>query len=1042
MAKGRSVFATIAGTFAGVILCSLNLHAQSVGAVRGRVVDSASSQPLANVRVAVNGTKAATASRLDGTFDLGGVPAGRVTLAVRRIGYHSTSVPVTVSAGSVAAVDIKLQPQAAVLTEMVVTGYGSQRREAITGAVTTVDAKDAKVGVMTNATQLLQGRAPGVQIVQSNGEPGGNTQIRIRGGTSISAGNEPLYVIDGVPIQNDGTSPGAAGVAFNAALERNPLNSISPDDIESLTVLKDASATAIYGSRGANGVILINTKRGTRDALVEYETYVGSASPTKTLGLATADQYRSFITQFKDSLGGQTAVTSLGKASTDWEKELTRTSLAMNHNLAFSGGSAVTKYRASLNYFDQEGIIKNSGLKRYQGRLNATHDALDSRLRLALNLMAARVNNTFSPNENGGGFTGGLFTNMVIYDPTKPVLNADGTFFETGSGAQDVRNPVAMVQQLSDYAPENRLLGNVTGTLQLREDLTAQTLLGADNSDSRRQSYAPRVSPIGAAFSGYARQATRSLQNLTFQQLLTYSKHYSSNEVELVGGYEYTKNDNQEFASAAQGFITDAYGVDNLNAGTVTPVGYPYSWHNESELSSFFSRLNVGFSGRFFVTGVLRRDGSSRLAPGHQWAVFPGLSASWRMTEEAFMRNHPLGVSSLAMRLGWGRQGNQAVAPYQTQLLLKSDNGALYPFGGVVTSGLRAVQVGNPDLKWETAEQTNLGIDFGLMRDRITGSFEIYQKNTKDLLLDRAVPQPAVVSSRIENIGSLRNRGIEGSMDMQLWSRGSRRSLTGGLVFTVERNQVTSLGDTTAACAADSTTTSFRAAGNAKCTFIQSGFVFGQGQSGQYSQIIMRGQPLGTFLAPKFLSVKNGQQYFSCAVKAASCVNGETTDPSDADREFIGSANPSFTVGLRNNATWNGFDMSWLWRGEFGGKTFNNTALVYQTKSDAAQGRNFIAAAIGMPDNIHEPAKYSSRWIEDRTFTRLQNLTVGYALPQSLTRGRATRAYVSGDNLLLLTGYSGYDPEVFVASGLASRGIDYLTYPPTRRFTIGARTQF
>src|SRR5260221_1774014 len=832
---------------------------------------------------------------------------------------------------------------------------------------------------------------------------------RSSSGTALSVVKEMLFVNDGVQLQMDGTSTGAAGVAFNAALSRNPLNSISPDDIESMTILKDASATAIYGRRAADGVILITTKRGNRDSQLEYDVYAGAASPTKTLGLATADQYRTFVTQFKDSLGGQGAVTALGNASTDWEKALTRTSLAMNHNLAFSGGSAQTKYRASMNYFDQEGIIKNSGLKRYQGRLNATHDALDSRLRLALNLSASRVNNTFSPNENGGGFTGGLFTNMVIFDPTKPIQNADGTFFEIGTGAQDVRNPVAMIQQLYDYAPENRLLGNVTGTIQLHDNLTAQTLLGADNRNSTRQSYAPRVSPIGAAFSGYARQAERSLQNLNFQQLLTFSKHMGENEVELVGGYEYTKNNNMEFASAAQGFITDAYGVDNLNAGTTTPVGNPYSWHTQTQLSSSFSRLCIAFRGRVVVTGVMRPDGSSRLAPGHQWAVFPGLSASWRMTDESFMRSHPIGLSALALRVGWGKQGNQAVAPYQTPLLLKSDNGSLYPFGGVVTSGLRAVQVGNPDLKWETAEQTNVGIDFGLLQDRVTGTIDIYQKNTKDLLLNRAVPQPAVGSSRIENIGSLRNRGVEGSLDMQLWSSG-KKSLTGGLVLTVKRNQVTSLGATTAPCAAASTTQSFRAASNAKCTFIQSGFVFGQGQSDQYSQIILRGQPLGSFFAPRFIGVKNGHKYFACTVPGPSCANGQTTDPTDADREFIGSAKPSFTLGVRNNAAWGALDMAWLWRGEFGGNTFNNTALVYQTKSDAAQGRNFIAAAIGMPDNIHEPAKFSSRWIESRTFVRLQNMTLGYKLPQSLTRGRTTRAYASGDNLLLFTGYSGYDP--------------------------------
>ncbi len=1038
MAVARRFLAVLAG----VLFCSLPLHAQSFGAIRGRVVDSATNQGLTNVSVQVVGTQYGIATRVDGTFDLTRVPAGAQRLRARRIGYHSSEVPVTVTAGGTATVEITMLPQASVLTEMVVTGYGSQRREAITGAISTVEAKDANVGVVTNATEMLEGRAAGVQVIQSNGEPGGNTQIRIRGGTSISAGNDPLYVIDGVPLQNDATTPGASGVAMNGALDRNPLNSINPDDIETMTILKDASATAIYGSRGANGVILITTKRGTRDASVEYETYVGAATPAKRLGLATAQQYRTFVTANQDSLGGAGAVAALGTANTDWEKALTQTALAMNHNLAFTGGSDVTKYRASLNYFDQQGAVINSGLKRYQGRLNATHDALSNRLRLALNLMASRVDNTFSPNENGGGFTGGLFTNMVIYNPTKPIRNADGTFFETGTGAQDVRNPVAMVYQLQDRAPENRLLGNLSGTLSLLEDLTAQTTVGVDNTSATRSFYAPRTSPIGAAFNGYARQAERNLENLNFQQLLTYSPKFAANqEFEIVGGYEYVKNNNREFDAAMQGFITDAFGVDNLNAGTQVPVGYPYSWHTESALSSFFSRANYGYAGKYFLTGVLRRDGSSRLAPGHQWEVFPGISGSWRLSEEGFMRGHPLSLSTLALRAGWGKQGNQAVKPYQTQLLLKSDAGSLYPFGGTIATGLAAAQVGNPNLKWETAAQTNVGIDYGFLRDRITGGIEVYQKDTKDLLLDRAVPQPAVVSTRLENIGGLRNRGLEATMDMQLYNA-PRRSLTGGLVLTVERNEVTNLGDTTAACRAASTTTSFAAATAAKCTFIETGFVYGQGQSNQWSEIIMRGQPLGTFLAPKFIEVKGGQQYFACTSLTADCSGGRTTNPADADRQIIGSANPSFTLGLRNNATWNAFDLSWLWRGEFGGKVFNNTALVYQAKSDAAQGRNFLAAAIDMPDNVHEPAKFSSRWIEDRTFVRLQNLTLGYTVPKSLLAGRTARFYVSGDNLLLFTKYSGYDPEVFVASGVAARGIDYLTYPPVRRFTVGARTQF
>ena len=340
------------------------------------MVDSATRQPLSNVSVGVEGTTRGAISRVDGTFDITGVARGKLPppREAHRLS-HAHPTGDGHAGGSTTTVTLSLDPQPTVLTEIVSTGYGTQRREAITGSVATVNADAAKVGVVTNAEELLQGRTTGVQIVKSSGEPGGNTQIRIRGGTSISASNDPLYVIDGVPVQNDSPTPSAAGVGFNAALPRNPLNGISPDDIETMTVLKDASATAIYGSRAANGVVLITTKRGTRESQIEYEVYAGASSPTKTLGLATGDQYRAFVTQFKDSLGGQTAVDALGGANTDWERAVTHSSLAMNHNLAFSGGSNDTKYRASLNYFDQEGAIVNSALKRYQGRLNATHDA-------------------------------------------------------------------------------------------------------------------------------------------------------------------------------------------------------------------------------------------------------------------------------------------------------------------------------------------------------------------------------------------------------------------------------------------------------------------------------------------------------------------------------------------------------------------------------------------------------------------------------------------------------------------------------------------
>ena len=1018
----RRLFATL---FVG-LAWSAQLGAQvPTGNVSGRVVEATSQQPLVGVSVVVVGTQLGAVTRTDGSFLIVGVPAGVQQLRASRIGFAPQDQSVSVTAGGTATVQFALQSRAAVLSDVVVqVGYGEQRREAITGSVATVDAEEANVGVVTNANQMMQGRVAGVQVTPNNGEPGGGAQIRIRGGTSISASNSPLYVVDGVPLQNEQAAPGGAGIGFSPALARSPLNAINPNDIESITVLKDASATAIYGSRGANGVVLITTKRGLAGTgTMEYDTYIGASTASRRLGFATGDQYRQFVRQqVAEGNLPASAEAALGPANTNWEDALLQRGVATNHNLSFSGGSEVTRYRASLNYFDQEGVVISNGLTRYQGRINGDHNALGGRLRLGLNLMAARVDNDFAPTENTGGFLGGLFTNMAIYNPTLPVRNEDGSFFEVGAGGQDVRNPVALAIQYDDASPENRLLGDFTATIDLLSNLTSKTTLGIDFAESVRRTHAPLASALGAQFGGYARQAQRSLQTQNFQQLLTFAPRMGENEFEVIGGYEYSNEDRRGFEARTQGFITDAFGVNNLAAGDALLSPIPGSYRVESKLVSFFSRANYGFANRYFLSGVLRYDGSSRLAPGNQWELFPAVSASWRMSEEPFMQNSPSGFSTLALRAGWGKQGNQSVAPYQTQLLLRSDPGASYPFGGKVTTGLRAAQVGNPDLRWETSIQTNLGLDYGLMDDRFTGSIDLYQKNTEDLLLEVSIPQPAVASTRLENVGSLRNRGLEATLDAQVWEAPSR-SLSAGLVFTLERNEVTNLG--------------------ADRDFITTGFVSGQGQSGQVSQRIMVGQPLGTFFGPRFLRVEGGRQVFACKAESAGCVDGETFQATEEDKEIIGSANPSFTLGFRNAATFGGFDASWLWRGEFGRDVFNNTALVYSTIGNARQGRNFLTSALDQPDAITEPSKFSSRWIEDASFVRLQNMTIGYTFDLPATLGaRSTRVYLSGDNLLLFTPYSGYDPEVFVADGLASRGVDYLTYPRARTFTLGARVQF
>ncbi|MGH7694206.1 MAG: SusC/RagA family TonB-linked outer membrane protein, partial [Gemmatimonadaceae bacterium] len=796
MAVTRRLFVVMVGA----LLSATQLAAQSTGTITGRVVDSTSQQPLSNVTIQVPGTSLGALTRGDGSFTMPGVPAGSHKVNARRIGYALQQRDVTVTAGQTANVQFALSAVAANLSPVVVTGYGTQRRESITGAVSSVDADVANVGVIANSNQLIQGRVAGVNIVTSGGEPGGNAQIRVRGGTSISASNDPLYVVDGVPLQNEQTvASNNTGGAINPSLPRSPLNSLNPNDIESITVLKDASATAIYGSRGANGVILIQTKRGSaRAGGMEYEAYVSASSPSEKLHFLTGNEYRSYIQQLVNAkVLEPKSLTDLGTFNTDWEDELTRNGYATNHNLSFSGGSASTKYRASLNYFDQNGVVVSNGLQRYQGRINGLHEAFNGRMSLGLNLTGSRVFNDFVPFENTGGFEGGIFTNMAIFNPTFPVTVQDATtgttkFYEIGAGAQSVRNPVALAKQIQDVAPENRLLGNVTGTLTLLPTLTAQTTVGVDYTNSVRRTYVPRNSALGAQFNGLARQAERSLQNLNFQQLLTWTPRlFENSEFDIVGGYEYASYENTGFEVEMRNFITDAFRWNNLGAGgTATP---PVSYNEQSKLVSFFSRANYGLANKYFLTGVVRYDGSSRLAEGNKWSVFPAVSASWRLHEEAFMNGNPLGLSALSLRVGWGLQGNQAVRPYGTQLLLRANNDARYPFGSGITTGLLASQVANPDLKWETSEQVNVGIDYGFKDDRITGAIEFYQKTTKDLLLEVSVPQPAVVATRLENIGSLRNRGFEATIDAVLISEGSK-TLSAGLVGSVERNEVKSLG--------------------------------------------------------------------------------------------------------------------------------------------------------------------------------------------------------------------------------------------------------
>ena len=1050
----------------------------STGAVTGKVVDATTQQALPSVEVAIAGSPHRMLTHIDGSFLLSGIPAGIHRLRATRIGYSPQLQDVTITPGGTVTANITLTQAAAILEAVVVTGYGTQRREAITGSVSTIDGNSANVGVVDNVNNMVQGRAAGVTIIQNNGEPGAGAQVRIRGGTSISASNEPLYVIDGVPINNVPTEPGGFGVGGEPPLPRSPLNLINPSDIGSITILKDAAATAIYGSRAANGVVLIETKKGSTSsgAGVEYYGYVAMASASNHLDVLNGDQYGQFVngqvsvwrsdststcasrptlcsnqTVFKDSVAGKLGglspshLAALGQLvkigpnpgdttrimyNTNWENEVSRTAVTHNHNLSFAGGGEDTRYRASLNFMNQEGIAISNGFQRVQGRLNATHNAFDNRLRLGLNVTTSHTKNDYITFESTAGFEGGVFQNVAIFNPTQPVRVVDPasglTNYYELLGQTSVRNPVALANQITDIGQTTRTLGNATAELDLVPGLTAQVNVGVDRSDGFRNIYLPKASPVGAQYNGLARQSSLDNTTVTLQTLLTLRRQLGDiHSLDVVGGYEFSKFNTGNLTTQGQGYVTDALLFNNPGAAqTITD----FSGRDLSRQVAFFGRANYGLKDRYFLTGVLRYDGSSRFAVGHKWALFPAVSGSWRISEENFLRDR--GFSELRLRAGYGLQGNPGVPPYSSLLTLSPDPGARYPFGGVPVSGVIPTRDANPTLKWEQTAQFNVALDYGFLNNRVSGSVEYYVKNTSDLLLQVSNAQPAFAEQRLANVGKVRNKGLEISIDALALSR-PNFTWRAGLVFAAERNRVVDLGPFSS---------------------IATGTVSGQGQSNVDAQRILPGQPIGTFFGPRFLRVNAaGQQVFACVAASAGCVNGETLKPTANDYTIIGNANPDFTLGLHSQVNWGKFDLSFLIRAAVGQDVFNNTALVFGTKSDALQDKNFLLSALTDPTGIHEPAIYSSRWVEGASFVRLQNLTVEYRLDVPFLSGsaRSARLYVSADNLFVLTGYSGLDPEVSnlasglnPSAGLQARSIDYLSYPRPRTITGGLRLTF
>lgn len=1009
--------------------------------VTGTVVDATSGDPLPFVNVVIQGTTRGAATNIDGEYSIA-VDGPESVLVYRFLGYIEQEIVV----GNRSVIDVQMEEDSNILDDVVVVGYGTQRRGDVTASVATVDIDDANQGLVTAPTDFLEGRVAGVNVIEASGEPGANVSVRIRGGTSITASNEPLYVIDGIPISNDNVTPGGAGQTSNGPA-RNPLTLLNPNDIESISVLKDASATAIYGSRGANGVVLITTKDGAQGRVsVDYEGTFSVSQASDTYDVFSGEEYRQFV---RDNIGPD-GVGSPGPGldpnaiNSNFVDEIFRTAPTQSHNLSFGGGAANSQYRASLSYLSQDGIVTSTGLERVTARLNANNQFFDNRVRLGLNLTSALTDDDFAPINDTGGFEGGLFQNAIQYRPVNPIFldsSADG-FYEV-PGQRSFRNPVALLAQVDETARTVRTLGNISAELEIIDGLTGSVNLGGDRSVGTRRSYISGASPIGEEFvtsttnggSAYRRALERT--SATLSTYLTYGTDFGQSNVNVLGGYEYQQFNVSETSVQATSFVTDFTEDNLLQSGSVVVNGNnagpgTFSYRGENLLASFFSRVNYNFSERYYLTGSLRYDGSSRFSEDNRYAVFPAVSAAWRITEEPFF-DGGTAVTDLRLRAGYGVVGNQGIGDYLYLPLLGANPANSAILNGIVVPGYAPTQLENPDLQWEEKEEVTVGLDYRLLSDRLYGSVEFYRNTTNDLLLNVPV-LASVVASQVQNVGSLRNTGVDVALDALLFEN-DNASFTLGLTFNTNQNEVLDLG-------------------GAQQLF--TGRVSGEGQSNVNSLLLTPGEEFPVFYGFEFTgdfdangaAIYNDYQVVDLdgdpntpAGPLDRELIGTTTQPGDDDRVKIGSPRPDFSYGIRLNGEIGDFGIRAFFRGEQGRELFNNTALVYGTRA-VAGSRNILDLGDEFygSEAFGAAAVYSSRFVEDASFFRLDQLTLEYRLGGILPQVQNTRVFVTGNNLFVVTPYTGLDPEVNTDAsnaGITSVGVDYLPYPKARTFTVG-----
>ncbi|MEO1623617.1 MAG: SusC/RagA family TonB-linked outer membrane protein [Bacteroidota bacterium] len=920
------------------------------------VVTNESGEPLIGASVVIENTAQGGITDIDGNFSVSVADANSTVLVFSYTGYQTKKMALNGQTN----LSIVLA-EGALLDEIVIVGYAARKKTEVTGAIASLGSENFNVGVISSPEQLLQAKIPGVRVTSSSGEPGAAVNVTIRGAGSLRSGNSPLYVIDGVALSNESITPGSANLvgsnAGNVAASKNPLNFLNPDDIESIDVLKDASATAIYGSRGSNGVILITTKKGKAgEGKLSYNGFVGTASIAKKIDLVGSD------------------------SGTDWQDEVTRSALSHNHNLAYSGGSDRASYRASVSVLDQEGLIDKSELKRYTARLNSQIFALPGdRLRLDMNLIGSHVVDNGIPRSDVSDTDGELITNTLSADPSRTVLDENGNF---SSGPT---NPVGYLAAWNDVTKTDRLLANMGASLRIIDGLKYQLNLGVDRSNAtREQELAPNNLEGININNGSYNFATIEATNVLVENFLTYNKIIDKSNFDVLLGHAYQKFDFNSFALASSNFLVPTISASDDPGNATSIVGAtngtnPDGTREVNKLESVFARVNYSFDDTYMLTASIRADGSSKFGSNNRWGYFPAISAAWRISKSLNIDM----LDDLRLRVGWGQTGNQEIPNKATQETFQ-----------VTQNGISRVREANPDLKWEVSSQFNVGIDFALADNKIYGNIDYFNKvNTDPLLLVDSEP-PAVSQKWVNLPGEITNSGVEIFLGTQLKN-------TKNFSWNIDFN-----GTFT------SNSVSFPDGRE-----ILTGVLSGRSINGTLTQIIRDGEELGSF----YLPVDNG--------------DGTTS----TDREILGSGIPDFVYGFNNYLRYNDFDFSFNISGVAGNKIYNATDNFLSNFGGNVSQR--IADADGSI-----PPGASSFFLEDGAFLRLNNLTIGYNLPvKNTTWMSRARIYVTGQNLFVLTDYTGFDPEVNTPSavgGNLSYGIDFAAYPRARTFLIGVNIDF